>query len=77
MDQPIKIKVQAENATKRLDAFLSETMSLSRSRATDLIESKLVEVNGQVKKSSYRISEEDEIIIKRSSVDVKTDDESD
>ena len=77
MDQPVKIKVQSENLGKRLDAFLSEILILSRSRVSDLIDQKLVEVNGQIKKSSYRINEGDQIIIRGCNSDLKTEFEND
>lgn len=43
-----------EDAGQRLDRWLADRLSLSRSRVTDLIGRGLVQVNGEVPKKSYR-----------------------
>lgn len=49
---------------ERLDRFLSEKLSISRSRVVQLIEDGCVLVNGGKKNKNYRLSPEDEISVK-------------
>lgn len=56
----MKYTVEAQDAGKRLDAFLAENTDLSRSAAAKLIESGAVTVNGKKTEKKYLIKEGDE-----------------
>ena len=56
----MKYTVEAQDASKRLDAFLAENTDLSRSAAAKLIESGAVTVNGKKTEKKYLIKEGDE-----------------
>ena len=56
----MKYTVEAQDAGKRLDAFLAENTDLSRSAAAKLIESGAVTVNGKKTEKKYPIKEGDE-----------------
>ena len=56
----MKYTVEAQDAGKRLDAFLAENTDLSRSAAAKLIESSAVTVNGKKTEKKYLIKEGDE-----------------
>jgi 23S rRNA pseudouridine1911/1915/1917 synthase len=62
MDEPRIIRISADDAGVRLDAFLaSQIAGWSRARLQKLIESEDVFVNGKPTKSSYKLREHDEI----------------
>ena len=56
----MKYMVEAQDAGKRLDAYLAENTDLSRSAAAKLIESGAVTVNGKKTEKKYLIKEGDE-----------------
>ena len=56
----MKYTVEAQDAGKRLDAYLAENTDLSRSAAAKLIESGAVTVNGKKTEKKYLIKEGDE-----------------
>ena len=55
------IKVNSTESGLRLDAFLAESSSMSRSGATKIIEDGLVLVNGEVKPKKYTVKDGDTI----------------
>lgn len=60
----LKFTVNNENAGTRLDVFLSKMYDgLTRSGITKSIENGLVTVNGEVVQKSYKVTENDEVII--------------
>lgn len=61
-EDSLSFQVEENDTGKRLDAFLSENIeNWSRSRLQKLIDSGDVLVNGKPSKSSYKLSEKDEI----------------
>ncbi|MBQ0097395.1 MAG: RluA family pseudouridine synthase [Oscillospiraceae bacterium] len=60
----LKFTVDNENAGTRLDVFLSKMYDgLTRSGITKSIENGLVTVNGEIVQKSYKVTENDEVII--------------
>lgn len=57
----MKYTVKAEDAGKRLDAYLAEFADMSRSAAAKLIESGAVTVAGKPSEKKYTVKEKDEI----------------
>ena len=58
----LQILIDENDENKRLDAYLTEiTDNISRSKIQNLIKSGIVKVNGQIKKSSYLLKEDDTI----------------
>ena len=56
------VQIDENDETKRLDSYLTEiTDNISRSKIQNLIKSGCVKVNGQIKKSSYLLKEDDNI----------------
>ncbi|MBQ2809859.1 MAG: RluA family pseudouridine synthase [Clostridia bacterium] len=55
--------VTAEHEKKRLDVFVSEVSSVSRSHAQVLIDNELVSVNGKLQAKNYRLKAGDEVEI--------------
>lgn len=58
-----KIKVTDSDTGKRLDQFLMSTLNISRSKAAKMIQSEVVTVNDRLAKNSYRVKENDEILV--------------
>lgn len=59
-----KIVVNSENVGIRLDAYIAENIkSLSRTMVKKLVEDGNVSVNGKAQKVSYKVQENDEIIV--------------
>ena len=56
-------KVEAQDAGKRLDAYLAEKTDLSRSAAAKLIESGAVTVNGKKTEKKYQVKANDDVEI--------------
>lgn len=64
MDSILDIIVENENKNERLDKFLSFILpSFSRTTIQKLIDKELVLVNGKTVKSSYKIMENDHIVV--------------
>ncbi|MGE3757567.1 MAG: pseudouridine synthase, partial [Pseudobdellovibrionaceae bacterium] len=64
MNEKLEIRVSEENAGERLDRFLAMQEKIhSRSRATHLIERKMILVNGKEKKASYPVMANDIITV--------------
>lgn len=60
----IKHIVEAEDALKRLDKYITEKEEeLSRSRIQGLIETSSIQVNGMAAKANYKVKEQDQILI--------------
>ena len=57
------MKITDENVKKRLDVYVSEALSITRSSAQGLIEDGLVTVNDRVESKNYRLREGDIIDI--------------
>ncbi|MBQ8162763.1 MAG: RluA family pseudouridine synthase [Clostridia bacterium] len=57
------MKITPENTKKRLDVFVSEALSSTRSHAQLLIENGNVTVNGRIESKNYRLRENDDVDI--------------
>ena len=57
------MKINSENAKKRLDVYVFEALGVTRSSAQNMIEEGLVTVNGKAEGKNYRLREGDEIEI--------------
>lgn len=73
-----KLIVKAENTGARLDAYIAENINnLSRTMVKKLVEDGNVSVNGKVQKVSYKVQENDEIIVNEpeaKELDIKAED---
>lgn len=73
-----KIVVNSENVGIRLDAYIAENIkSLSRTMVKKLVEDGNVSVNGKAQKVSYKVQENDEIIVNEPEareLDIKAED---
>ncbi|MFA5271014.1 MAG: RluA family pseudouridine synthase [Candidatus Omnitrophota bacterium] len=59
------INVEAKHQGERLDKFLQQNISsLSRTRVNTLVKEEKILVNGKVKKPSYRLKENDSVVVK-------------
>lgn len=58
-----KIKVTELDVGTRLDQFLMNALDISRSKAAKMIQSEVVTVNNHVAKNSYRMKNNDEILV--------------
>jgi 23S rRNA pseudouridine1911/1915/1917 synthase len=56
-----KLPVNEESEGRRLDAFISEALSISRAQSKQLITQASLKVNGSIKKASYLIQANDNI----------------
>ena len=63
MESKLIIDVPDEETGERIDSFLSGKTDLTRTRIQQLIKDRNITVNGKPTKSSYKIEENDEIII--------------
>ena len=63
MESKLIIDVPAEETGERIDSFLSGKTDFTRTRIQQLIKDRNITVNGKPTKSSYKIEENDEIII--------------
>ena len=63
MESKLIIDVSDEETGERIDSFLSGKTEFTRTRIQQLIKDKNITVNGKVTKSSYKIEENDEIVI--------------
>ena len=63
MESKLIIDVSDEETGERIDSFLSGKTEFTRTRIQQLIKDKNITVNGKPTKSSYKIEENDEIII--------------
>ncbi len=64
MNNPVKIKVSEDDINERLDSFLSGYFdNFSRTQIQKIIENGKVLVDGNVKKSSYKLRENDTISV--------------
>lgn len=59
----MKIEIKIEDLKKRLDVFLSQTLSVNRTQASAIIEKGIALVNEKKQKSSYKIKPDDDIKI--------------
>lgn len=73
-----KLMVKAENTGARLDAYIAENINnLSRTLVKKLVEDGNISVNGKVQKVSYKVQENDEIIVNEpeaKELDIKAED---
>lgn len=73
-----KLIVKAENTGARLDAYIAENINnLSRTMVKKLVEDGNISVNGKVQKVSYKVQENDEIIVNEpeaKELDIKAED---
>ena len=63
MESKLIIDVSDEETGERIDSFLSGKTEFTRTRIQQLIKDRNITVNGKPTKSSYKIEENDEIII--------------
>ena len=63
MESKLIIDVSDEETGERIDSFLSGKTEFTRTRIQQLIKDKNITVNGKATKSSYKIEENDEIVI--------------
>ena len=63
MESKLIIDVPDEETGERIDSFLSGKTDFTRTRIQQLIKDRNITVNGKPTKSSYKIEENDEIII--------------
>ena len=63
MESKLIIDVPDEETGERIDSFLSGKTDFTRTRIQQLIKDKNITVNGKATKSSYKIEENDEIVI--------------
>ena len=63
MESKLIIDVSDEETGERIDSFLSGKTDFTRTRIQQLIKDRNITVNGKPTKSSYKIEENDEIII--------------
>ena len=63
MESKLIIDVSDEETGERIDSFLSGKTEFTRTRIQQLIKNKNITVNGKATKSSYKIEENDEIVI--------------
>ena len=63
MESKLIIDVPDEETGERIDSFLSGKTDFTRTRIQQLIKDRNITVNGEPTKSSYKIEENDEIII--------------